>query len=96
VGDWSTVVLDLQQDGTAISGELTTRDGQTFLAAGTISNDTGAIGVTVTGECPGVTFVVSGVDRDGNGQAIRFFGEMRGRCCRTVFQQYQFVRVPGA
>src|ERR1700687_1855827 len=38
VGDWSSVVLVLQQDGSALSGELTTRDGRVFSAAGSVAH----------------------------------------------------------
>jgi len=98
VGDWRSVVLDLTQTGVALSGEITTRDGQVFSVSGTIESDLGTLTVTIpgVGECQAVGLSIAGVDRTQTGQPVRFFGEAHGRCCNTVSQQYEFVRVPGA
>jgi hypothetical protein len=96
VGDWSSVRLELTQSGTDLSGSLTTHDGQVFPVAGSFSNETGSIGLTIGGDCPSVGFAISHVEHDGSGSVTRFSGQLTGRCCNTVIQQYELVRTPAA
>ena len=92
-GDWSLVTLDLQQAGSAVTGTLTTKDGQVFPVTGSVNGnsemtlDFAAVAPPPQdGFCSGLTFTITNVQRD------TFSGHLTGRCCGTVVGNYQFNR----
>ena len=98
VGDWHSVTLTLQQSGTNLTGEITTVDGMQFAVTGSIQGGIGDLHIAFPdsneGMCTSIALSVSQVSGDSTGQAVSFSGEATGRCCGTVFQQYQFSRSP--
>jgi hypothetical protein len=98
-GDWSSVVLTLQQAGNVLSGDLATRDGMDFAVSGTLSSDRGEIDIPLpvgVGECSEISFLIDGVTRGSSGRATAFSGQARGACCGTILEPYQFTRLSGA
>jgi len=96
VGDWHDVILWLQvEPNDRVTAELTTFDDQHFSGTGSMSGDRGSLTIWIpnSADCPGVTLDISGVDRDASGRSTRFVGQARGRCCGTLLQNYEFVRV---
>ena len=92
VGDWTSFVLSLQATG---SGEVVTGDGQRFTATEVIENGVTRLDVLLpagTGECQGISLVISTIERDSGGNAIELNGQAVGRCCGTIATPFRLNR----
>ena len=93
LGDWTNIVMRLEQSGEVVSGVVETRDHQIFPIAGNVASGSGHLGVTIPtpgSECSSIGFQIMSVGQGG------FSSQAQGRCCGTIMETVQFVRVAGA
>jgi hypothetical protein len=92
VGDWTSFVLSLEAAG---SDEVVTGDGQRFAATEVTENGVTRIDVSLpagSGECQGISLVISTIERDSFGNAIALNGQAVGRCCGTIATPFRLDR----
>jgi hypothetical protein len=93
LGDWSHVELRLVQFGDFVSGTVDTKDGQHLPISGNVTGGSGHLSVTLpmySGDCPSMGLEIMSV------RSNVFSGQALGRCCGTILETLEFVRVSGA
>jgi hypothetical protein len=95
--DWTSVTIELTQNGAAVEGTLRERGGRVHPLSGHFEGPGG--GVTVTdiatlgqNGCSSAAMVIGGVDVDQTGRAISIHGSMAGKCYGTMLASFRLNR----